>query len=178
MSLRDRAVWDASCGATGTAPAAIPTGINVAHTYVSSLVHCVFSTKDRRKLLTPSLRERLFPYLGGVAREAGMKALAVGGVDDHIHILLSVPAVLPLAKALQHLKGVSSKWIHETFPEMRGFAWQAGYGAFSIGVSQTADTIKYIANQEEHHRRRTFDEEFVLFLKKHGIAYDPKFVFG
>jgi REP element-mobilizing transposase RayT len=146
--------------------------------YVSTLMHCVFSTKDRRKLLSASVRERLFAYLGGLAREAGMKAPAVGGVEDHVHILLSIPAVLPVAKAVQHLKGASSKWIARAFPHMHGFAWQAGYGAFSVGVSQTADTVRYINRQEEHHRRRTFEDEFVLFLKKHGIAYDPKLVFG
>jgi putative transposase len=99
------------------------------HSFSSSLHHCVFATKDREAVLTPQLRERLWPYLGGIARENGMKALMIGGVADHVHVLLSLPATISVAKAMQLLKGNSSKWIHETFPELRSFAWQEGYGA-------------------------------------------------
>ena len=95
----------------------------MAHSYVSNLLHYVFSTKDRRKIITPDLQERLWPYLGGIARENGMKALAIGGVEDHVHLLLSLPATLSVAKAIQLIKGGSSKWIHETFPTKRSFAW-------------------------------------------------------
>ncbi|MEO7724605.1 MAG: IS200/IS605 family transposase [Chthoniobacterales bacterium] len=105
------------------------------HSYSSSLFHCVFACKGREALLTSDLRTRLWPYLGGIARENSMRALAVGGVADHVHILLSLPATMPLAKAMQLLKGNSSKWIHETFPALHHFAWQEGHGAFSIGVS-------------------------------------------
>lgn len=105
-----------------------------------------------------------------------MKALAVGGAVDHVHVLLSLPATLPLAKALQLLKGNSSKWLRETYPELlRGnFAWQEGYGAFSIGVSGIPDTLQYIYSQEAHHRKRNFREELESFLTKHGITPDPK----
>ena len=137
-------------------------------------MHCVFATKERRPLITPTLQQRLWPYLGGIARENGMKALQVGGVADHIHILISLPATLALSKAIQLLKGNSSKWIHETFPEQREFAWQEGYGAFSIGVSGVEDTVAYIRGQEEHHRKRSFREEVEVFLKKHGIEYDER----
>jgi REP element-mobilizing transposase RayT len=112
--------------------------------------------------------------LGGIARENGMKALIVGGVEDHVHLLVSLPAVLSVAKAVQLLKGNSSKWIHETFPERWAFAWQEGYGAFSIGASGVDDTITYIRNQAVHHRRRTFKEELVLFLKKHGLQWEER----
>jgi REP element-mobilizing transposase RayT len=135
-------------------------------------LHCVFSTKGRRRLITPELQARLWPYLGGVARENKMKALMVGGVEDHVHVLLSLPATLASSKALQLLKGNSSKWVHETFPAQWDFAWQEGYGAFSIGVSGVDGTIAYIQNQEEHHRTRTFQEEFITFLKNHGMEYD------
>src|SRR5207248_3435249 len=126
------------------------------HSYSSSLFHCVFSTKGRRKFISPDLAERLWPYLGGIARDNGMKALAVGGVEDHVHILLSLPATISVAKAIQLIKGGSSKWIHDTLPAHRAFAWQEGYGAFGIGVSQIDATVKYIQSQPEHHRTKTF----------------------
>jgi putative transposase len=142
------------------------------HSFSSSLHHCVFATKGREPVLAPQFRERLWPYLGGIARENGMKAFAVGGAADHVHVLLSLPATMPVAKAMQLLKGNSSKWIHETFRELHGFAWQEGYGAFSIGVSGIEETCAYIRNQEDHHRPRTFREEVIVFLQRHGLAFD------
>lgn len=142
------------------------------HAFVSCLIHVVFSTKERRPLITPALEERLWPYLGGIARENKMKALKVGGVADHVHILLSLPSTLAISKALQLVKGNSSKWIHETFPEQRLFEWQEGYGAFSIGVSGIDDTIAYIENQAEHHRRKTFKDELAAILRKHAMDYE------
>lgn len=146
------------------------------HSFTNVLIHCVFSTKERRPLITDDLRERLYPYIAGIARDEKMKVLAIWGVEDHTHILFSLPSTITIAKALQLIKGKSSKWIHETFPEHRAFAWQEGYGAFSIGVSQIDDTKAYIANQKEHHRRRTFQEEFIAFLEKHCVEYDPKYL--
>jgi REP element-mobilizing transposase RayT len=148
------------------------------HSYSSCLIHYVFSTKDRRRVISPALQERLGPYLGGIARENEMKALAVGGVEDHVHMLVSLPSTLAVAKGVQLIKGGSSKWIHDTFPEQGKFAWQEGYGAFSIGVSGVEETIAYISRQAEHHRVKTFEEEFIAFLERHGIAYDPRYVFG
>jgi len=148
------------------------------HSYISSLFHCVFSTQERRKLITLDLRERLFPFMGGIARANHIKALAIGGTDDHVHLLVSLPATLPVAKGIQLIKGGSSKWIHDTFPLHRDFAWQEGYGAFSISISHVRQTITYINAQEEHHRTRTFQEEFLTFLKKHGIPYDERYIWG
>lgn len=142
------------------------------HSFVSSLHHCVFAAKGRDESLSPEIRERLWPYLGGIARKNGMKALAIGGVSDHVHILVSLPATMSVAKAMQLFKGNSSKWIHEAFPTLRGFAWQEGYAAFSIGVSGIEETRAYIQNQEEHHRTRTYREEVIAFLQRHGIAFD------
>ena len=141
------------------------------HSFQSCLMHCVFSTKERRSWLAPAIRERLWPYLGGIARENGMKALAIGGVADHVHLLLSLPATLAVSKAMQLLKGNSTKWLRETFPELRsqGFAWQEGFGAFSIGVSGVEDTTRYIRTQEEHHRKKSFREELEVILKKHEM---------
>jgi REP element-mobilizing transposase RayT len=135
-------------------------------------MHCVFSTKERRRLITPVLQERLWPCLGGIARQHKVKVLAVDGVEDHVHALLSIPATLSIAKAVQLLKGNSSKWIHETFPDQRLFGWQEGYGAFSIGVSGVDETIAYIRSQKEHHHSRSFKEELIAFLDKHGIEYE------
>ena len=141
------------------------------HSFNSCLMHCVFSTKERQPLLSPEIRERLWPYLGGIARANDMKALAIGGVADHVHVLLSLPTTLSVAKAMQLLKGNSSKWLRETFPDLRqhNFGWQEGFGAFSIGVSGIEDTMRYIEGQEEHHRKRSFLEELETFLKKHGF---------
>ncbi len=142
------------------------------HSFVSCLMHVVFSTKERRPWITSDIRDRLWPYLGGIARENKMKALKVGGVEDHVHILLSLPSTLAIAKAVQLLKGNSSKWMHETFPKLKTFEWQEGYGAFSIGVSGVDDTIKYIENQAEHHRKKSFKDELKAFLKKHELEYE------
>jgi REP element-mobilizing transposase RayT len=142
------------------------------HSFTSSLHHCVFATKGREPLLVPEIRERLWPYLGGVARENGMKALAIGGVADHVHVLLSLPPTMSIAKAMQLLKGNSSKWIHETFPKLQSFAWQEGYAAFSVGVSGIEEMRAYVRNQEEHHRTRTYREEVIMFLKRHGLSFD------
>ena len=144
------------------------------HSFNSCLMHCVFSTKVRRPLLTTAIRERLWPYLGGIARANDMKALAIGGVADHVHLLLSLPATLSVSKAMQLMKGNASKWLRESFPELRqhDFSWQEGFGAFSIGISGVEDTIRYIHTQEEHHLKRSYQEELEVFLTKHG--YDSR----
>ena len=148
----------------------------MSHTYVSGLFHCVFSTKERCGLIPPARQTDLWSYLGGIARKNGFKAIAVGGTDDHVHVLLSLPSTMSLAKAVQLLKGGSSKWMNDS--GATGFAWQQGYGAFSIGISQQAATIAYIRSQATHHHKRGFDEEFLAFLRKHRVEYDPRFVLG
>jgi putative transposase len=144
------------------------------HSFASIHIHCVWSTKNREPVFHSKYRERLWPYLGGIARENKMKLLAIGGASDHIHVLLSLPSTISVAKAIQLLKGNSSKWIHETFAEMRSFEWQQGYGAFSVGVSAIDATVGYIRNQAEHHRNRTFGEEFKTMLRKHGFDFDER----
>lgn len=148
----------------------------MSHSYSSSLFHCAFSTKGRRRQITADLQERLWPFMGGIARQNDMTAMAIGGVEDHAHLLLALPATLAIAKAIQLIKGASSKWVHESFPEHRAFAWQEGYGAFSIGVAQVERTVAYIQSQASHHRRRSFQEEFLAFLKKHRIQYDERYL--
>ncbi len=144
------------------------------HSFNSVLIHCVWSTKKREPSLNADLRGRLWPYLGGIAREKKMKAMAIGGTADHVHMLISLPPTLSVAKAVQLLKGNSSKWIHETFSRTRSFEWQEGYGAFSISVSGIDATVSYIRNQTEHHRARSFREEFATMLGKHGFDYDER----
>jgi putative transposase len=149
----------------------------MSHAYVSNLMHCTFSTKDRYPLIDSELESRLWPYLGGIARENRMKALAIGGTADHVHALLSLPGMMSFAKAVQLIKGGSSKWVHDTFPRQSKFGWQEGYGAFSVSASQTSKTIAYVNYQKEHHRRKSFKEEFLDLLKKHGIEFDSRDVF-
>jgi putative transposase len=150
----------------------------MAHTYSSNLVHCVFSTKNRVRWITPEVQEILWPYIGGIARNHGFQALAVGGTEDHAHALLVLPPAVAIAKAVQIVKAASSKWLHDTQPKLRGFAWQEAYGAFSISKSHADDTVAYIRNQPEHHSKRDFQQEFVAFLKKNGVQYDPVHMWG
>ena len=148
----------------------------MANTYTSLHYHLIFGTKNRERWLTPAIEERIWSYLGGIARENKMSSMRVGGVEDHIHMLVSIPPVLPVSKAVQLLKGGSSHWIKETFPEMRGFAWQDGYSAFSVSKSNLPDVEAYIKSQREHHRVKTFQEEYRAFLEKHGIQYDERYL--
>jgi|SRR5579859_2800423 len=142
------------------------------HSYICCLVHVVFSTAERRPLIRAEIRDRLHAYIGGIARENGMAALAIGGVADHVHVLLSLPRTISVAKAVQLLKGGSSKWLNESVPESKRFAWQEGYAAFSVSISQREKTVAYIQGQVEHHRRISFADEFAKFLAVHGIAQD------
>jgi len=114
--------------------------------------------------------------MAGIARNQGFEAIIIGGVKDHVHALLLLPPRLPLAKAIQFLKGSSSKWLNETTGNR--FSWQEGYGAFSVSASQTADVVRYIENQAAHHAKKSFEEEFLEFLTKYGVAYDPAHVLG
>lgn len=144
------------------------------HTYSQNYLHVVFSTKERRKLIAASMQPKLWAYMAGIARNHDFLVLANGGIEDHVHLLIQLPPVLSLAKAVSLLKANSSSWMSE---HGRNFAWQEGYGAFSVSASNMATVKRYIANQEKHHRRRTFEDEFIALLKKHDIPFDPKYVF-
>ena len=150
----------------------------MANTYTSLHCHLVFSTKGRKTWITPDMEQRVWKYLGGIARENRMKALQIGGVEDHIHMVLGLPPTITVSKAVQLIKGGSSRWIHDTFPAFEGFAWQDGYGAFSVSNSQLPHVTEYVANQREHHRVRTFQDEYRALLKRHGIEYDEQYVWG
>jgi len=149
----------------------------MAHTYTSLLNHFIFSTKDRAPVLDVDLKEQLFPHLGGTVRELGGAALSIDGPTDHVQFLASLPATIAPSEFAGKVKANSSGWVSKAFPRKRGFEWQVGNGAFSVSVSRQPKVVAYIANQEEHHRKLSFEDKYLGFLKKHGIAYDEQYVF-
>lgn len=139
--------------------------------------HFIFSTKDREPLLAWEIQPRLFDYMGGILGSTGCVLEAAGGMPDHVHLLVSMDREHSVAEVLRTVKAGSSRWIHEEFSgRLSAFAWQAGYGAFSVSHSHRERVKAYLANQAEHHRRMTFQEEYVLFLKRHGIAFDARYL--
>ena len=150
----------------------------MANTYSCLYYHIVFSTKSRMRWINAAMEERLWPYLGGIARKHKLTALQVGGIADHIHMLLLAPPTLSPSQIAQCIKGESSKWIHGEFQHCLRFAWQDGYGAFTVSQSQIGPIIRYIKNQSEHHRRLSFQEEYLSLLHKHGIKYDERYLWG
>jgi putative transposase len=150
----------------------------MSHTYSSNRVHVIFSTKERRRCISREIQARVWGYMAGIARNHGFEAIKIGGVEDHVHVLLLLPPNIPLSKAVQMLKGSTSKHLNETKSGGGNFAWQEGYGAFSVSASQTPGVVEYIENQAKHHARRSFEEEFLEFLKKYSVDYNPKYVWG
>ena len=147
----------------------------MAHSYVSSVFHIVFSTKQRMQLIRTDNQSRLWNYLAGIACNHGMQVLAVGGTENHVHILLVLPADIALSDAVRTLKANSSRWVREVD---HFFAWQAGYGAFSVSPSQLDRVKQYIANQPVHHRTHSFEQEFLAMLQAANIAFEPNRVFA
>ena len=144
-------------------------------THLSLHFHIVFSTKDRHPFIAEDWRQRLHEYLGGLIRAADGIPEIVGGTADHVHLLVGLPATIALASFVQDIKQTSSRWIHETIG-VKNFAWQQGYGAFTVSASNRDVVKEYIANQVEHHRAKTFQEEYVTFLKKHEVEYDERYL--
>lgn len=141
-------------------------------------MHLVFSTKGREPWIVPAIEERLWARLGGIAKQHGMAPLRIGGVEDHVHALIGLPPTLAVSRVAQLLKGASSHWVHDTMPELAGFAWQDGYGAFTVSHSALAEVAAYIRSQREHHRKRAFAAEYRLLLEKHGVEVDDRFLLG
>jgi putative transposase len=144
-------------------------------THLSRHYHIVLSTKDRMPLLNSAWRERLHTYLGGIIRNLEGVPESIGGVADHIHLLVGLRATRPLADAVRDIKAVSSRWVHEEM-SIAQFQWQDGYGAFTVGASQREQVRDYIARQEEHHRHKTFQEEYIEFFNRSGVDYDDRYL--
>ena len=146
-------------------------------THHGILIHVVFSTKQRFKLLKSAWRNELFAYIGGITKENKSMLLKAGGVEDHVHLLLKMSPAYSISETVKLIKGNSSRWINEQRKVNARFSWQRGYGAFSVSESQMEIVGNYIANQETHHLRRSFEDEYLELLKKHRIEFDPKYVF-
>jgi REP element-mobilizing transposase RayT len=138
--------------------------------------HLIFSTKGRASLLVDDLPDRLYAYMGGILRGEKGTLVAAGGMPDHVHLLISLGRDSSVADILRQIKGSSSRWIHETMPDLRGFAWQTGYAAFAVSYSHLETVKQYIATQADHHRRVTFQEEFLAFLRRHDLAFDERYL--
>ena len=138
--------------------------------------HIVFSTKDRRPTIAEDIRERIYKYIAGILNENKSRLIAVGGMPDHVHLLVSVSKELSISDVLRVIKTNSSKWVHESFPQHLAFAWQAGYGAFAVSFSNLDTVKRYIANQETHHRRVDFKTEFMTLLTRHEIEFEEKYL--
>ena len=148
------------------------------NTFSSLNYHIIFSTKNREPWISQDIEQRVWQFIGGIARKHRMIALQVGGIEDHIHALInSRPSVAP-SEIAQILKGESSKWIHGEFRKLKLFSWQDGYGAFTVSKSNLESVITYIRTQREHHKQKTFQEEYVEFLRAHGIEYDLRYLWG
>ena len=149
----------------------------MAHTFTYLTYHLIFSTKDRVSYISPDLKPDLSAYLGGIIRELNGKALIINGTADHTHLLVQLAPTHSVSDVLRILKTNSSKWIRETNRLSRmKFGWQTGYGAFTVSKSRLDSVYEYIANQEHHHKKVSFQEEFISFLKQHGIAYDERYI--
>jgi putative transposase len=147
----------------------------MSHTYVQNVVHVVFSTKERRKTISKDFQPRMWAYVAGICKNHGIFVHAIGGMDDHIHLLVQIPPPLSLAKAILAIKSNSSRWANE---QGNKFSWQEGYAAFSVSSSNVPAVVRYIQTQESHHKKISFDAELLALLKKHGVEFDPNFVFG
>ena len=150
----------------------------MANTYTSLFYHIVFSTKNRIPYIRSEIEQRVWEYMGGVMRHHKLTALQIGGIDDHAHALVMAPPTISPSQIAQYLKGDSSKWIHETFPELRAFAWQEGYGAFTVSKSGLEAVVRYIQNQRAHHQKQDFQDEYLEFLRRHEVEYDERYVWG
>jgi putative transposase len=151
----------------------------MANTYSSLFYHIVFSTKNREDFLETGIEKRVWAYIGGIARKHNFTAIQVGGIEDHIHALILSPPKYAPSEIAQFLKGESSKWIHEKFPNMQKFGWQDGYGAFSVSKKLVPKVVEYIKNQREHHIGKTFEEEYLELLQWHETdIVDEKYLFG
>lgn len=140
------------------------------------ILHIIFSTKNREPWLDPDVRPRMHAYLAAICRDLGVELVHVGGLADHVHIVTTLPRTVSQAQMLEQIKKASSKWIKSLHPRYLGFFWQRGYAAFSVSPSQLDALLKYVEAQKEHHRTRTFQEEYRELLVRHGVDFDERYV--
>ncbi|MCX6853613.1 MAG: IS200/IS605 family transposase [Verrucomicrobia bacterium] len=141
--------------------------------------HVVFSTKNRIPwLVDPDVRERVWAFMGGIANENGSKPLIIGGIADHVHLLLQIPPRLAVSDVVKQIKGGSSRWIHDTFPSLKDFAWQDGFAIFAVSKSGLDVVIRYISRQEEHHDIGAFQDELRTLLERHEVPWDERYLLG
>ena len=152
-------------------------GFPMPGTYSQILLHIVFATKRRTPWITREIAARLYPYIGGIVRAEKGVLCDIGGIEDHVHMHLRWLPDAPVSDLMRIVKSRSSKWMHEEFPSLGGFAWQEGYSVFSVSMSQDAAVKKYIAGQAEHHAAMDFKSELLRLLKAHGVDFDEKYVF-
>jgi REP element-mobilizing transposase RayT len=150
----------------------------MAQTLVSQLMHVVFSTKHRSPLIRPEIEPALFPYLGGIARQFGSRCLAVNGTEDHVHLLVSLAKTIALSDLVREIKKGSSAWMREKWATPQRFRWQEGYGAFSVSRSNVPAVERYIASQKAHHRRVSFEDEYLALLTKNGVEFDERYLWA
>ncbi len=148
----------------------------MAQTFFAMYAHIIFSTKNRDPWIQESWRDDMYAYMAGVSHGLGCKQLAAGGIDDHVHLLVSIKPTVALSDLTRDIKAASSRWIHETRPGSREFEWQRGYSAFSVSHSNLDSVKKYLATQADHHRIRSFQEELLDFLHRHDIPYDERYI--
>ena len=146
--------------------------------YTNLLYHLVFSTRERRPIITIERRPRLYDYVGCIIREFGGISLAIGGIEDHLHLLAKLRPDKRLSDVLRDLKANSTGWMHDVFPDAQDFYWQKGYGAFTVSMSQVPIVSRYIANQEQHHRKHSFRDEFIGMLRVNEIEFDERFLWS
>jgi putative transposase len=147
----------------------------MAHTHTLLLYHIIFSTQRRVPMLSPEIRSVVFPYMSGIIANNGGESYIINGVEDHVHILCRLKSKPDVADIVHDIKGGTSSWFNKQ-PGVTSLHWQVGYGAFTVSYSQLNRVFKYIENQQEHHREKTFAEEYEGFLKRHRISYDPRFM--
>ena len=148
----------------------------MAGTFTNLGIHIIFGTKDRFPMITSALQKELYPYIGGIIKNCEGIPICINGTEDHIHIYCMIPKNIAISEFIRRIKSNSSKWIHEKFPEKSKFKWQNGYGAFAVSKSMEQTVVNYISNQKEHHKKLSFQEEYLLFLKRNKIEYDPKYI--
>lgn len=149
----------------------------MAGTYHQLHVHYIFSTKHRYHQILPEYEKRLWSYIIGIGDNKSIPIVAVGGVSDHLHVLVSLPTTVTVATAIKNIKAISSKWMNDTFfTSSREFRWQSGYGAFCVSKPRLDNVVRYIHNQKKHHGKMSFKEEFLWFLKTHEVEYDERYI--